>query len=1015
MALLFFENLGASRPEIALGKTYNGLQDFFHYLKRAKEHFEQTRPTLPWRLAGVKVVVARPSGGLAMSEARWQQRLDAVLLPHRANGDELRLTLELPERRGGSVALDIWGFDSESRILVLENTLERFSKAWLGTRQAPQQLEVTLEKASSDATARGLQGVWIEFLDAAGKESEKSILEAFLDEDLNDVYEVPPEKSGNGAESDPALADASEADDAPRRRSRRHQYLDQNKINIIDRRPEDQVLCLWRAPQFPTVCVRPNTHVIDRQMDAVQALMNRPDRAHLPLVNLFQRIDVPRWPPVNRSPIAAWNALTKPEYPGTSEQRDFVERALGTEDFMLMEGPPGSGKTTAIIELILQLIAQGKRVLLTASTHVAVDNVLKDLKDATKPWCDKVLMCRIGDEKKVRSERVRPYCLNRLVDTEHRRLIEALESMPARSASQQVMLRALKSNSGRELVRNLLLDTVQIVAGTTIGILQHPALRGNRERGIFAQPQFDVMILDEASKTPFAEFLVPALLARRWIIVGDRRQLSPYIEESWVTTNLDATMSEEGLSRVKLTKGMLGQTCLDLFDCVTHPKQRALVVASSHPPLRAAYIRQASARLPPGLTVDLADEQKSSSPWLALAQVVVGSPEAVQEAQQRLPLDVGILRTPPGTAMVLRRRHAASPDGKARFTGSESKTRLRHKDEERTWSSELAWRLIREYELRMLPELMDGERGAKPHERLANERQLLLPAQDILPESERTITSILEGVEALRRVALPSILESLQQGFGPAFRQKVDSALARGLPPSALTQRLVSLTYQHRMHPDISAFPRSYIYQGQALRDSTDMVGRRMWGYERDRPRARFLHVDSEEQGSPPGNPGEVDEMMVQLSQFIGWARSNPAPTEEGVWTVAVLTYYREQERLLRTQLRRLTGQGHKVEFSLSERGREYVRVHLGTVDSFQGYEADLVLLSMVRTRAEGFLNSPNRLNVALTRARYQLLVVGNRQFFLGQDKKRGRVSLLLQRLATSIPFDITLGRKEQH
>lgn len=445
-----------------------------------------------------------------------------------------------------------------------------------------------IKKASPDATARGLRGAWIELVEAAGKETEKSILDAFLDEELDAVYEVPPEKSDKDTEAEPEQVDAAEGDDSPRRGSRRYQYLDENKITIVDRRPEDQVLCLSREPQFPAVCVRPNTHVIDRQMDAVQTLMNRPDRAHLPLVNLFQRIDVPRWQPVNRATVAAWNALIRPEYPGTSEQRDFVERALGTPDFMLMEGPPGSGKTTAIIELILQLLAQGKRVLLTASTHVAVDNVLKGLKDATKPWCDKVLLCRIGDEKKVRSERVRPYCLNRLADTEHKRLIEALESLRARSASQQAMLRALQSKSGRELVRNLLLDTVQIVAGITIGILQHPALRGNRERRTFAQPQFDVMILDEASKTPFAEFLVPALLARRWVIVGDRRQLSPYIEEAWVTTNLEATMPEEALSRVKLTKGLLGQACLEVFDCVTHPKQRALVVASSDATLRAA-------------------------------------------------------------------------------------------------------------------------------------------------------------------------------------------------------------------------------------------------------------------------------------------------------------------------------------------------------------------------------------------------------------------------------------------
>jgi len=49
---------------------------------------------------------------------------------------------------------------------------------------------------------------------------------------------------------------------------------------------------------------------------------------------------------------------------------------MSTPNFMFLEGPPGSGKTTAISELIYQLLIRNKRVLLVASTHVAVDNDL---------------------------------------------------------------------------------------------------------------------------------------------------------------------------------------------------------------------------------------------------------------------------------------------------------------------------------------------------------------------------------------------------------------------------------------------------------------------------------------------------------------------------------------------------------------------------------------------------------------------------------------------------------------
>ena len=51
---------------------------------------------------------------------------------------------------------------------------------------------------------------------------------------------------------------------------------------------------------------------------------------------------------------------------------------------ILFIGPPGSGKTTAICELVLQLAKQGKRALLCASTHVAVDNVLERILNRIK-------------------------------------------------------------------------------------------------------------------------------------------------------------------------------------------------------------------------------------------------------------------------------------------------------------------------------------------------------------------------------------------------------------------------------------------------------------------------------------------------------------------------------------------------------------------------------------------------------------------------------------------------------
>jgi hypothetical protein len=283
-------------------------------------------------------------------------------------------------------------------------------------------------------------------------------------------------------------------------------------------------------------------------------------------------------------------------------------------------------------------------------------------------------------------------------------------------------------------------------------------------------------------------------------------------------------------------------------------------------------------------------------------------------------------------------------------------------------AQELAWRITRLHELR-------HSGGDRERSRLREDLARLQPVA----------VSIAEPIAEIEDIGLPSILEVLQEGIG-ADRATRRSALTAGLKatrPVDFAARFESLSHQHRMHPDIAAFPREVIYDGQSLRDANTIQLRDNtlgWDFGPLRARRAWADVNGRDQGGV--NPDEVRLMAGVLREFIDWARRKGPPARDlpRVWEVACLCFYVKQERAISDMLRELTKDDRRTRFLVRDAPVEVV---CGTVDRFQGREADLVLLSLRNTGRVGFLDSPNRLNVAVTRARQQLVVVGKHDYFL--------------------------------
>ncbi|XP_022980920.1 uncharacterized ATP-dependent helicase C29A10.10c-like [Cucurbita maxima] len=186
------------------------------------------------------------------------------------------------------------------------------------------------------------------------------------------------------------------------------------------------------------------------------------------------------------------------------------------------------------------------------------------------------------------------------------------------------------------------------------------------------------------------------------------------------------------------------------------------------------------------------------------------------------------------------------------------------------------------------------------------------------------------------------------------------------------------LSVQYRMHPQIRDFPSRYFYQGR-LTDSESVANLPDETYYKDPILRPYTFFDITH-GRESHRGGSVSYQNIHEAQFCLRLYEHLQKTVKslvlGKVSVGIITPYKLQLKCLQREFEEVLN---------SEEGKD---LYINTVDAFQGQERDVIIMSCVRASSHGvgFVADIRRMNVALTRARRALWVMGNANALMQSD-----------------------------
>jgi serine/threonine protein kinase len=563
------------------------------------------------------------------------------------------------------------------------------------------------------------------------------------------------------------------------------------------------------------------------------------------------------------------------------DKRDAVRRALAATEFFVLHGPPGTGKTTFITELILQFLAKHprKRVLLTSQTHIGVDNAIERLVASPRG----LQIIRIGNEPGKVAESIHGYLLQNRI----------------REWSAEVQQRAQKfvEKWSEQFGVNIREVRLGVRLGQLISLLR--------------QKEGDEEALNALKQT-----------------VGT---LGKHVAKDDEDDTTDALAVEQSRFQLEDAQEQIGGL-----------QERIQKARSEERRMRDELKRSGD----DGKA--LVDEKLSD--LVVYQDLLLGKSEANQKFRRLL-----------GLNNEWRQRFGSGEDSYEAILTAQNVVAgtcigIGGLSQERLGEFDLC--------------ILDEASKATPTEALVplakSKKWILVGDPKQLPPY---VDAALHDEDVWRRFDLDP----------QSLKETLLSRLQYTLPSTLQAQ----LSTQHRMVSEIGNLISRVFYDNalKSVRTGVCPVLSRVL----PKPVTWFSTVklrDHHEKnaGASYVNPAEAREVLKVLDRVEFYAkalRSGSARTPTGApkLSIAVLSGYAAQTELIEHLLEQ------------KRQGWQCIEVLCNTVDAFQGREADLAIVSLTRSniyRRAGFLHSPERINVALSRGRNGLCIVGDVDFCRG-------------------------------